>query len=357
MSTPDFDQAILRQAFCQTLSHVLDVTLDDQNVNHLLRNHPPPYFAHRNTGAPPLQLGYSHPSSHSMMLGSLNQPFTGKISDSFFLATVEAERRRMGEIQATLLGKQQMLTHQAQKRHALLTQQKQQDAYALSFLQSMVPMQSMRPSPPPPPPTAVLTTSAELWQAHGPTAVAVTDPSNVLADPTKVLKVLGGNLRGKSDPYIDVSRLAFTKEQQPQTIRGGVTDPFPQKLYRMLQDVEEQGKTHIVSFLPHGRALAIHDMEAFTVEILPKYFAKQSKLVSFVRQLNLYGFVRIHSGPDLGGYYHELFLKGRPELSAFMRRTGANIGSEDRRKRKDRHVPAIQPNFYAMQPIRPSQEH
>jgi hypothetical protein len=357
MSTPDFDQAVLRQALRQTLSHVLDVTLDDQNVN-LLRDHPAPYFAPRNTGgtfdstflssphAPPFQLGYSHPSS------SLSRPFAGKNSDNILLAAVLAERRR---VQAALLGKQQMLTHQAQKRHALLTQQKQQDAYSTSFLQSMLAMQSMRPSPPPPPPSTVPSTSAELWQAHGP--AAVTDPSNVLTDPTKVLKVLGSNLRGKSDPYIDVSRLAFTKEQEPQMIRGGVTDPFPQKLYRMLEEVEEQGKAHIISFHPHGRALSIHNMEAFTNEILPKYFVKQSKLVSFVRQLNLYGFVRIHSGPDLGGYYHELFLKGRPELSEFMRRTGASIGDEDRRKRKDRNVPAIQPNFYAMQPIRPSHEH
>jgi hypothetical protein len=125
----------------------------------------------------------------------------------------------------------------------------------------------------------------------------------------------------------------------------------------MLQEVEEEGKSHIVSFYPHGRAFGIHNINAFTDEILPKYFSKQSKLVSFVRQLNLYGFVRIHSGLDMGGYYHELFLKGRPELFPFMRRTGASYkGKEDRRKCKDRNVPAIQSDFYAMQPILPRQE-
>jgi hypothetical protein len=358
MSTPDFDQAVLRQALRQTLSHVLDVTLDDQNVN-LLRDHPAPYFAPRNTGgtfdpnflssphAPPFQLGYSYPSSQSIMLSSLGRPFAGKNSDNILLAAVLADRRR---VRAALLENQQMLTHQAHQRHALL---KQQDADTISFLQSILPVQStsMRPSPPPPPPpppSTVPTTRAELWQAHGPTA----------NDPIKFLKVLGSNLRGKNDPYIDFSWLPFSRGQELQPFRGGVHDPFPKKLYRMLEDVEEQGKAHIVSFQPHGRAMAIHDTEAFTNEILPKYFAKQSKLISFFRQLYLYGFVRIHSGPDLDGYYHELFLKGRPELSAFMRRTGASTGGEDRRRRrKDKNVPAIQPNFYAMQPIRPSQDH
>jgi hypothetical protein len=191
-------------------------------------------------------------------------------------------------------------------------------------------------------PTYTVYTGSKLCQAETP------------ADSTKALKALGSSMRGKRDPYIDVSELPVTVGQERQTIRGGIVEPFPQKLYSMLQDVEKQGKSNIVSFYSHGRAFAIHDMKAFTDEILPKYFASQSKLVSFVRQLYLYGFTRIHSGPDLGGYYVELFLKGRPELLTYMRRTGAPKpkGQEDRRKTKDRHVLAMfQPDFYAMKPI------
>jgi hypothetical protein len=45
---------------------------------------------------------------------------------------------------------------------------------------------------------------------------------------------------------------------------------------------------------------------------MPKYF-RQSRLSSFHRQLKGLG---INNGPDAGGYYHELFLRGylRSEL-------------------------------------------
>ena len=46
---------------------------------------------------------------------------------------------------------------------------------------------------------------------------------------------------------------------------------------------------------------------------MPKFF-KQTKLTSFQRQLNLYGFKRISKGPDNGGYYHPMFLRGQPHL-------------------------------------------
>jgi hypothetical protein len=357
MATRDFDKAILRQALRQTLIDVLDATaLEDRNVS-LLRNLPP-NFASRNVGGTfdplfpsqldyalpsSLQLGNTRPSSLHTFLGGLAAP-AYKNSDSSFLAAAEGR-------QVAVFEKHQMLINEAQKRNAFYKQQKEQDSYN-AFLRSSLSMQSMGPSqqlllqmmPLSTPPHRSVPSGTELVLAH--------------ANTSKVLKALGSSIRGKTDRYIDVSGLKISpEEEQPRSVRGGVAEPFPTKLYRMLQEVEEEGKSHIVSFYPHGRAFGIHNINAFTDEILPKYFSKQSKLVSFVRQLNLYGFVRIHSGLDMGGYYHELFLKGRPELFPFMRRTGASYkGKEDRRKCKDRNVPAIQSDFYAMQPILPRQE-
>jgi hypothetical protein len=129
--------------------------------------------------------------------------------------------------------------------------------------------------------------------------------------------------RKNNTPYFDASSL---KDPDPVLLasrraRGGVTEPFPEKLHRMLKEVEETGLSEIISFFPHGRAFAVHNPTRFVNEIMPRYF-RQSRLSSFQRQLNLYGFTRISSGSDAGGYYHELFLKGRPNLSVHMRRVG-----------------------------------
>jgi len=104
-----------------------------------------------------------------------------------------------------------------------------------------------------------------------------------------------------------------------QTTRGGVTVPFPCKLHEMLVQVQEEGLEHIVSWQPHGRCFVVHDSKGFVEIVLPKYF-KQSKLASFQRQLNLYGFQRLTKGNDKGGYYHEYFLRGRTDLTSKIHR-------------------------------------
>ena len=70
--------------------------------------------------------------------------------------------------------------------------------------------------------------------------------------------------------------------------RGGVYDPFPMKVHRMLNQSKEDGNESIVSWLPHGRAFKIHKPKAFADIVMPRFF-NQSKYTSFQRQLNLYG--------------------------------------------------------------------
>lgn len=82
--------------------------------------------------------------------------------------------------------------------------------------------------------------------------------------------------------YKDVSAM---KDPVPDILRnrGGVLEPFPEKLHRMLEHTEHECKTDIVSFLSHGRAFAIHKPKKFQTEIMPRFF-KQTRLTSFQRQ-------------------------------------------------------------------------
>jgi len=124
--------------------------------------------------------------------------------------------------------------------------------------------------------------------------------------------------------------------------RGGVTVPFPTKLHVMLTKVEDEGLSHIVSWQPHGRCFVVHKPKEFVSEVMPSYF-RQSKLTSFQRQLNLYGFSRITTGRDRGGYYHERFLKHKLFLCRNMSRIrikGTGI--------KGKASPETEPDFYTM---------
>jgi hypothetical protein len=108
-------------------------------------------------------------------------------------------------------------------------------------------------------------------------------------------------LTNATNPY-QYTDVATLHDPAPDTRRnrGGVTEPFPEKLHRMLEDAERGGLSEIVSFFSHGRAFAIHKPRRFVKEIMPKFF-RQTRLTSFQRQLNLYGFRRISQGPDNGG--------------------------------------------------------
>jgi hypothetical protein len=102
--------------------------------------------------------------------------------------------------------------------------------------------------------------------------------------------------------------------------RGGVSVPFPQKMHSVLDEVERDGLSNVIAWQPHGRCFVIHKPKEFTDHVMPHCF-RQTKLTSFQRQLNIYGFNRITRGPDAGGYYHELFLRGKEFLCKHMVRT------------------------------------
>lgn len=95
--------------------------------------------------------------------------------------------------------------------------------------------------------------------------------------------------------------------------------PFPVKLHAMLDKSEADGLADVVSWAAHGRCFSVHKPKECVMQIMPQYF-KQSKMTSFRRQLNLYGFKRLTGGLDRGGYYHESFIRGNIDLAYTIRR-------------------------------------
>lgn len=133
---------------------------------------------------------------------------------------------------------------------------------------------------------------------------------------------------------------------QEKSNRGKVKVPFPFKLHEMLEGVQREGLSHIVSWQPHGRAFLVHKPRAFVDTVLKQYF-RQSKYTSFQRQLNLYGFRRLTLGPDTGGYYHEYFLRDRVFLFQNILRTKIK-GFQSKTMNPD-----LEPNLYVFPTVAP----
>lgn len=79
--------------------------------------------------------------------------------------------------------------------------------------------------------------------------------------------------------------------------------------------------------------------ETFFKEIVPLYF-RHSRLSSFKRQLNLYGFEQINIGPYRGGYYHETFHRDNPDACRRMRRVAVKVSGAMTLKKKEQEAKA-----------------
>lgn len=144
-----------------------------------------------------------------------------------------------------------------------------------------------------------------------------------LADDREILILLGSTLPCKGDGYFDASKL--TAPPLPMTSRGGNWTFFPERLHRMLHELEREGND-CIKFLCHGRAFVILDRDRLE-RCIPRFFQGQHRWNSFCRQLNMYGFLKVSSGIDEGAFYHSLFLRNHEHLTRFMRRVGKQSAS------------------------------
>mmetsp|Transcript_32675 Transcript_32675/g.55620 ORF Transcript_32675/g.55620 Transcript_32675/m.55620 type:complete len:439 (+) Transcript_32675:177-1493(+) len=140
------------------------------------------------------------------------------------------------------------------------------------------------------------------------------DGNNMAGPPTPATRT-NDNRPRVNHTYHDFSR--YLEEVGTPPKRKKADKNFPAKLHRILATPEF---SQIITWMPHGRSWKILSKKMFMSTVVPKYFG-QTAFQSFTRQLNGWGFKRLHqSGADYGGYYHECFLRGLPHLARLMTR-------------------------------------
>ena len=119
----------------------------------------------------------------------------------------------------------------------------------------------------------------------------------------------------------------------------------PTKLMSLL---ENNPDPNVITWLPHGRAFILKDNTRFMNE-LSSSLCKSNNFKSFQRMLNIWGFKRLTGKRDKGAYYHQLFLKGRPNLVKKMSICKKKNGVWPLAN------PASEPDFYQLSKLRPLQ--
>ncbi|GJD11837.1 Heat stress transcription factor B-2a [Galdieria sulphuraria] len=89
---------------------------------------------------------------------------------------------------------------------------------------------------------------------------------------------------------------------------AAISSPFLRKL---LSIVEEKDIEHLCCWTKSGRSFVVWHPIRFENEVLPRYY-KHSNFSSFVRQLNQYGFHKLH--PEAWEFGHPLFVRNRIDL-------------------------------------------
>jgi HSF-type DNA-binding len=115
-------------------------------------------------------------------------------------------------------------------------------------------------------------------------------------------------------------------------------EKYVTRIYKMLEDAEQEGNEQIIGWRPHGRAFAIYDVDAFAEVVLPRYF--KASYSSFIRWLRGWGFQRMQGGKDRKCWYHRLFVRGVTDL------VRGHSRQEMLKAMENWLPPRVEPDFY-----------
>ncbi|KAL3769104.1 hypothetical protein ACHAWO_013124 [Cyclotella atomus] len=119
---------------------------------------------------------------------------------------------------------------------------------------------------------------------------------------------------------------------------------FPMRLHMILSDPQHR---NVVRWMPHGRSWKVFDEKGLE-KLCGEYFYGET-FDDFIRSVNRWGFKElVGRGPDYESYYHQYFLRGKPDLCKLMDTT-INTGEL---------IPDIvnEPNLYVISKLYPLPE-
>eukprot|EP00934_Nitzschia_sp_Nitz4_P004751 Nitzschia sp. Nitz4//scaffold331_size19140//1766//2764//NITZ4_008731-RA/size19140-processed-gene-0.23-mRNA-1//-1//CDS//3329548173//4741//frame0 len=105
---------------------------------------------------------------------------------------------------------------------------------------------------------------------------------------------------------------------------------FPFRLHDTLDHAERDGHEEIIHWLPDGKSFRIRNTERL-LPVLRRFGFRQTKVKSFLRQLQYYGFQRQTKGPNKGTCQHEYFVRGNRTLCYRMNRMRLSNSTESLR--------------------------
>lgn len=102
------------------------------------------------------------------------------------------------------------------------------------------------------------------------------DEERQLYQPTTTMKRVPG-----SDPRLTTMPLGGERGDDVVSTGDVEHDHFPLKLHKLLEQLELEGKQHIIGWNPDGKSFAVFRPKEFAAEIMTKHFRRQSKYKSF----------------------------------------------------------------------------